>query len=79
MSMQGGSGCEHARSHVGFAIDSLVFCLVFWFIFENFYDEILCAMGENVFTVEHAGVTARQRAGTLVRQVKYDQEAFKKA
>ena len=36
-------------------------------------------MGDNPFNVEHTGVTARQRAGTLVRQVKYDQEAFKKA
>ena len=30
------------------------------------------------FSVEHTGVTARQKAGTLERVVKYDQEAFTK-
>ena len=29
--------------------------------------------------MEHTGVSARQRAGTLERVVKYDQEAFTKA
>ena len=36
-------------------------------------------MGDNDFNVEHTRVTARQRAGTFERQVKYEQEAFKKA
>ena len=36
-------------------------------------------MGDNDFYVEHNGVTAQQGAGTLERQVKYDQEDFKKA
>lgn len=36
-------------------------------------------MGGNDFNVGHTGVTARQTAGTLEREVKYDQEAFKKA
>ena len=35
-------------------------------------------MGDNDFSVEHTGVTARQRAGTLERVVKYDQDAFSK-
>ena len=36
-------------------------------------------MGDNDFNVGHTGVTARQRAGTLEREVKHDQEAFTKA
>ena len=36
-------------------------------------------MGDNDFSVEHTGVTARQKAGTLERVAKYDQEAFTKA
>ena len=43
------------------------------------YNQTLRAMGDNDFNVAHTGVTARQRAGTLEREVKYDQEAFKKA
>ena len=35
-------------------------------------------MGENDFSVERTGVTARQKAGTLERVVKYYQEAFTK-
>lgn len=36
-------------------------------------------MGDNDFSVEHTGVTVRQRAGTLERVVTYYQEAFSKA
>ena len=36
-------------------------------------------MGDNDFSVEHTGVTARQKAGTLEKMVKYVQEAFTKA
>ena len=37
-------------------------------------------MGDNDFiSVEHTGVTAWQKAGTLERVVKYDQETFTKA
>ena len=36
-------------------------------------------LGDNDFSVEYTGVSARQRAGTLERVVKYDQEAFTKA
>ena len=36
-------------------------------------------MGDNDFSVEHTGVTARQKAGTLEKVVKNDQEAFTKA
>ena len=36
-------------------------------------------MSDNDSNVEQTRVTARQRKGTLERQVKYDQEAFKKA
>ena len=36
-------------------------------------------MGDSDLNVEHTGVTARQRIGTLERRVKNDQEAFKKA
>ena len=43
------------------------------------YKQTLCKMGDNDFSVEHTGVTARQKAGTLERVVKYDQEAFTKA
>ena len=43
------------------------------------YKQTLCKMGDNDFSVEHTGVTARQKAGTLERMVKYDQEAFTKA
>ena len=43
------------------------------------YDQTLRLMGDNDFTVEHTGVSRRQRAGTLERGVKYYQEAFTKA
>ena len=43
------------------------------------YNQTLRKMGDNDFSVEHTGVTARQEAGTLDRVVKYDQEAFTKA
>ena len=36
-------------------------------------------MGDNDFSVEHTGVTARQRAGTLERVATYDQDASSKA
>ena len=36
-------------------------------------------MGDNDFSVEHAGVRVRQMAGTLERVVKYDAVAFQKA
>ncbi|CAN0061435.1 unnamed protein product, partial [Laminaria digitata] len=40
------------------------------------YNQTLRNLGDNDFSVEHTGVSARQRAGTLERVVKYDQEAF---
>ena len=43
------------------------------------YNQTLRKMGDNDFSVEHTGVTARQKAGTLERVVKYYQEAFPKA
>ena len=43
------------------------------------YNQTLRKMGDNDFSVEHTGVTARQKAGTLERVVKYVQEAFAKA
>ena len=43
------------------------------------YNQKLRKLGDNDFSVEHARVSARQRAGTLERVVKYDQEAFTKA
>ena len=45
------------------------------------YNQTLRKMGDNDFinSVDHTGVTARQKAGTLERVVKYDQEAFTKA
>ena len=43
------------------------------------YNQTLRKMGDNDFSVEHTGVTARQKAGTLERVVKYDQETFTKA
>ena len=43
------------------------------------YNQKIRKMGDNDFSVEHTGVTARQRAGTLERVVKYDQDAFSKA
>ena len=43
------------------------------------YDQTPRLMGDNDFKVEHTGVSRRQRAGTLERVVKYDQEAFTKA
>ena len=43
------------------------------------YNQTPRKMGDNDFSVEHTGVTARQKAGTLERVVKYDQEAFTKA
>ena len=42
-------------------------------------NQILCQMGDNDFSVEHAGVRVRQMAGTLERVVKYDAMAFQKA
>ena len=36
------------------------------------YNQTLRKMGDNDFSVEHTGVTARQKAGTLERVVKYD-------
>ena len=44
------------------------------------YNQTLRKMGDNDFiSVEHTGVTAWQKAGTLERVVKYDQETFTKA
>ena len=43
------------------------------------YNQTLRKMGDNDCSVEHTGVTARQKAGTLERVIKYDQEAFTKA
>ncbi|CAN0304317.1 unnamed protein product [Laminaria digitata] len=43
------------------------------------YNQTLRKLGDNDFSVEHTGVSSRQRAGTLERVVKYDQEAFSKA
>ena len=43
------------------------------------YNQTLRKMGDNDFSVEHNGVTARQKAGMLERVVKYDQETFTKA
>ncbi|CAM9362117.1 unnamed protein product, partial [Laminaria digitata] len=43
------------------------------------YNQTLRKLGDNDFSVEHTGVRARQRAGTLERVVKYDSEAFTKA
>ena len=44
------------------------------------YNQTLRKMGDNDFIrVEHTGVTAWQKAGTLERVVKYDQETFTKA
>ena len=43
------------------------------------YNQTLRKMGDNDFSVEHTGVTAPQKAGTLERVVKYDQETFTKA
>ena len=43
------------------------------------YNQTLRQMGDNDFSVKHTGVTAWQKAGTLGRGVKYDQEAFTKA
>ena len=43
------------------------------------YNQTLCQMGDNDFSVEHTGVRVRQMAGTLERVVKYDAVAFQKA
>ena len=43
------------------------------------YNQTLHKMGDHDCSVEHTGVTARQKAGTLERVVKYDQETFTKA
>ena len=43
------------------------------------YNQTLRKLGDNDFRVEHTGVKARQRAGTLERVVKYDAEAFNAA
>ncbi|CAM9347038.1 unnamed protein product [Sphacelaria rigidula] len=51
-----------------------------WQRFFKAYNETLRSkMGDNDFSVEHTGVRARQRAGTLERVVQYYQEAFAKA
>ena len=43
------------------------------------YNQTLFKLGDNDFRVEHTGVKARQRAGTLERVVKYDAEVFNAA
>ena len=43
------------------------------------YNQTLRKLGDNDFRVEHTGVKARQRAGTLERVVKYDAEALSAA
>ena len=43
------------------------------------YNQTLRKLGDNDFSVEHSGMRARQRAGTLERVVKYDVDAFKAA
>ena len=43
------------------------------------YNQTLRKMGDNDFSVEHTGVTARQKAGAIERVVKNYQEAFTKA
>ena len=43
------------------------------------YHQTLRNLGDNDFRVEHTGVKARQRAGTLERVVKYDAEALSAA
>ena len=43
------------------------------------YNQTLRKLGDNDFSVERTGVSARQRAGTLERVAKNDQEAFTKA
>lgn len=50
-----------------------------WQSLFNVYNQTLRKLGDNDFSVEHAGVRVRQRAGTLERVVKYDAEAFGKA
>ena len=42
------------------------------------YNQTVRKMGDNYFSVEHTGVTPRQKAGTLEMVVKYYQEAFTK-
>ena len=43
------------------------------------YNKTLRKMGDNDCSVEHTGVTARQKAGAIERVVKNYQEAFTKA
>lgn len=43
------------------------------------YNEKLCKMGRNEFSVEHTGVMAWQRAGTLDMVLKRGQETLRKA
>ena len=43
------------------------------------YNQTLRTLGDNDFSVEHSGMRARQRAGTLERVVKYEVDAFKAA
>ena len=43
------------------------------------YNQTLRKMGDNDFRVEHTGVSARQKAGTLERVVEYDKKAFAEA
>ena len=43
------------------------------------YNQILRKLGDNDFSVEHTGLRVRQRAGTLERVVKYDEDAFRTA
>ena len=41
---------------------------------DTFCDKHSVTWGDNDFSVEHIGVTKRQRTGTLERVVKYDRE-----
>ena len=43
------------------------------------YNQTPRTLGDNDVSVEHSGVRARQRAGTLEKVVKYDVDAFKAA
>ncbi|CAN0464352.1 unnamed protein product [Laminaria digitata] len=50
-----------------------------WQSLYKVYNQTLRKLGDNDFRVEHTGVSARQRAGTLERVVKYDAAAFSAA
>ena len=58
--------------------DSATFERVWQSLFKV-YNQTLRKMGDNDFSVEHTGVTARQKAGAIERVVKNYQEAFTKA